>query len=120
MRTRSPALSDSMSASLSGGATSLMPSAPAEIIARSQCHFLVSVGMTLDGDRHRQRGDVTRVRQQVDAQGGGVTAVALRTDPEPVGLVEHLALDRVQRRIRIRAAQLAEERLLAEARGLLE
>src|SRR5262245_8124304 len=126
IRTRSPAFSDSASASLSGGVTSFVPSAPIVIIAdtpslaRSQHGLFVAMGVALDGDRHRQAGDVTRIREDVDAEGGGVAAVALRADPQPVGPVQDLALDRGHRRVGVRRAQLAEERLLAEPGGLLE
>src|SRR5229473_4268103 len=126
MRTRSPAFSDSTSASESGGVMSLVPSAPRVIIALtpsragSQRHLFVAVRVALDRDRHRQARDVARIGQDVDAEGGGVAAVALGPDPEPVGALEHLALHRGHHRIRIRRAQLPEERLLAEPRGLLE
>src|ERR1700740_1285888 len=69
MRTRSPALSDSASASESGGPTSLLPSAAAVIIALilprrgSQRHLFVAMRVALDGDRHRQARDVARVGQ---------------------------------------------------------
>src|SRR5229473_3156361 len=126
MRIRSPAFSDSTSASESGGVMSLVPSAPRVIIALtpsragSQRHLFVAVRVALDRDRHRQARDVARIGQDVDAEGGGVAAVALGPDPEPVGALEHLALHRGHHRIRIRRAQLPEERLLAEPRGLLE
>src|SRR5713226_4017264 len=150
MRTRSPALSDSTSASLSGGATSLIPSAATVIIAPhpsplprgergprtlapeggegrvrgwfspSQHGFFVAVGVALDGDGHRQARDVAGVREDVDAEGGGVAAVALRADTEPVGALEHFLLDGGYRRIGVGRAKFAEERLLAEPRGLLE
>src|SRR5580704_5028665 len=126
IRTRSPAFSNSTSASLSGGATSLIPSVPVVIIALapsragSQRHLFVAVRVALDRDRHRQARDVAGVREDVDAEGGGVAAVALGPDAEPVGALEHLPLHRGHRRIRIGRAQLAEERLLAQPRGLLE
>src|SRR5260370_4273198 len=126
MRTRSPALSDSTSASESGGVMSLVPSAPRVIIALtpsragSQRHLFVAVRVALDRDRHRQARDVARIGQDVDAEGGGVAAVALGPDPEPVGALEHLALHRGHRRVGVGRPQLAEQRLLAQARGLLE
>src|SRR5260370_2813926 len=126
MRTRSPALSDSTSASESGGVMSLVPSAPRVIIALTPSragprrHLFVAVRVALDRDRHRQARDVARISEDVDAEGGGVAAVALGPDAEPVGALEHLALHRGHRRVRIGRPQLAEERLLAEARGLLE
>src|SRR6185503_14337537 len=139
MRTRSPAFSDSTSASERGGVTSLTPSAPAMTITPaplsppgrapgsgaptspvSQRHFLVSMRVALDRHRHRQARDVARVGENVDAERGGIPAVTLGADAEPVGPLEHLPLHRGYRRIRIRRAQLAEERLLAEPRGLLE
>src|SRR5713226_6262438 len=126
MRTRSPAFSDSTSASESGGAMSLVPSAPRVIIALtpsragSQRHLFVAVRVALDRDRHRQARDVARIGQDVDAEGGGVAAVALGPDPEPVGALEYLALHRGHRRVRVGRPQLAEQRLLAQARRLLE
>src|SRR2546427_3600860 len=80
----------------------------------------MSVRVAFDGDRHRQRGDVAGVREDVDAEGRGVAAVALRPDAQPVGAREQLLLQRVQGRIRIRRAELAEERLLGQDRGLLD
>src|SRR5215468_6914097 len=102
MRTRSPADSDSTSASESGGTTSLVPSARTATVTPdlrqgrphmprpSQHDLLVPVGVALDGHRHRQARDVARVREDVDAERGGVAAVPLRADAEPVGAVEHV------------------------------
>src|SRR4029450_9290275 len=110
IRTRSPAFSDSASASLSGGVTSFVPSAPIVITAGtpsragSQDGLLGRMVVPLDGDRHRQAGDVTRIREDVDAEGGGVSAVALRADPEAVGSVQDLTLDRGHRRVGGRGA----------------
>src|SRR5713101_4743922 len=160
MRTRSPAFSASTSASLSGGVTSLIPSAATVIIAPhpsplprgereprtlapaggegrvrgrfspSQRNFLVTVRVALDRHGHRQARDVAGIRENVDAEGGGVAAVALGPDAEPVGAPLELGPDiatrgalarpsryRADPRIRIRRAQLPEERLLAEPRG---
>src|SRR6185503_5997912 len=126
IRTRSPAWSARTSSSLSGGVTSLIPSAPVAIIsptpsrAGSQRRLFVAMGVALDGDRHRQTRDVAGIREDVDAERGGVAAVALGADAEPVGPLEHLALHRGHRRVRVRRAQLAEERLLAQPGGLFE
>src|SRR5712691_8655834 len=87
---------------------------------RSKDGFFVAVGVALDGDGHRQARDVAGVREDVDAEGGGVAAVALGPDAEPVDALEDYLLDDGHHRIRVRRAQLAEERLLAEPRGLLE
>src|SRR6185369_988164 len=76
--------------------------------------------VAFDGDRDRQARDVAGVREDVDTERGGVTAVALGPDAEPVGALEDFLLDRRDRRVRIGRAQLAEERLLAEPRRLLE
>src|SRR4030095_14565650 len=78
IRKRYTALRVSASASLSGGVTSFVPSAPIVIIAgtssraRSQHSLFVSMGVTLDGDSHRQAGDGTRIRGDVDVARGGV------------------------------------------------
>src|SRR5512144_2949414 len=81
IRTRSPAMRLSASASDSGGTTSLIPSGPSVTVmplspprATSQRGLLVPVGVALDGDGHGQRGDVTRVGQHVDAERGRVAA----------------------------------------------
>src|SRR5712664_15860 len=68
----------------------------------SQCDFLVPMRVTLDGDRHGERGDVAGVREDVDAERGGVAAVALRPDAQAVGALEQLLLQRVQGRVRVR------------------
>src|SRR5437879_1160975 len=129
MRTRSPALSDATSASLSGGVTSLIPSAAALITRpppppvdpdRSQRHFLVAVGVTFDRDGDGEGGDVAGGGEDVDAERGRVAAVALRPDAEPVRALEDLSLDRPDRRIRVRGAELTEQRLLGQDRRLLE
>src|SRR3989454_1907693 len=86
----------------------------------SQGHFLVSMRVAFDGDGDGERGDVTGIGEDVDAERRGVAAVALRPDAQPVGAREQLLLQRVQGRIRIRRAELAEERLLGQDRGLLE
>src|SRR5215468_2226526 len=77
-------------------------------------------GVALDGNRHRQARDVARIREDVDAERGGVAAVALRADAEPVRALQDFLLEGGHRGVRMRRAQLAEQRLLAEARGLLE
>src|SRR5438552_921487 len=125
MRTRSPAASDSMSASLSGGETSLMPSAPSAITARAPCpcsqhDLLVPVRVAFDGHGHGEAGDVAGIAEDVDREGRRVAAVALGPDAEPVRAVEHLPLERVQCRVGIRAPQLAEQRALRQAGGHLE
>src|SRR2546422_386702 len=124
MRTRSPAFSDSTSASVSGVRTSLMSSAEPVVTAslparrlRSQRDLFVSVRVALDGDGDGERGDVAGVREEVDAERRGVAAVALRPDAQPVGAREQLLLQRVQGRIRVGRAELAEERLLGQDRG---
>src|SRR4029450_9073658 len=123
IRTRSPAFSDSASASLSGGVTSFVPSAPIVITAGtpsragSQHGLFVAMGVTLDGARHGQAGDVTRIREDVDAEGGGVAAVALRAAPEPVGSVHDLTLDRGHPRGGDRRATLAYSRSSAHTSG---
>src|SRR5262249_16933716 len=68
----------------------------------------------------RKRGDVTRVREDVDAECGRVAAVALRPDAEAVGADEQLLLERLERRVGIRGAELAEQCLLAEDGGFFE
>src|SRR5205823_6662557 len=127
MRTRSPALSDSTSASLSGGATSLIPSAAVVTLTASlpgargsQRDLLVPMRVTLDGDGDGQGGDVAGVREDVDAERRRVAAVALGADPQPVRSVEKLLFERVDDRIGVRRAELTEERLLRQERGLLE
>src|SRR5258707_11987849 len=95
MRTRSPALSDSTSASESGGVMSLVPSAPRVIIALtpsragSQRHLFVAVRVALDRDRHRQARDVAPIGQDVDAEGGGGAAGAPGPAPQPVCALQH-------------------------------
>ena len=56
------------------------------------------------------------VRQDVDAERGRVAAVPLRADPEAVGAIEQVLLERVELRVRVRRAELAEQRLLGEDR----
>src|SRR5207302_9776547 len=123
MRTRSPALSDATSASLSGGVTSLIPSAAALITRpppppvdpdRSQRHFLVAVGVTFGRDGDGEGGDVAGGGEDVDTERGRVAAVALRPDAEPVGAPEDLPPDRPDRRIRVRGAELPDQRLLGQ------
>src|SRR6185436_9352519 len=142
MRTRSPALSDSTSSSLSGGLTSVKPSDamvitvaaplaphyphPGPLPGRerergpSQRDFLVAMRVALDGDGHGQARDVARVAQHVHTEGRGIAAVSLRTDAEAVGVAEDFLLDRVQGRVGIGRAQLTEERLLGQDGRLLE
>src|SRR5262245_26759693 len=123
MLTRSPAVSASTSASLSGGATSLTPSARTVTLtgpSSLQQRFLVPVRVALDRDGDGQRGDVTGIGEDMDAERRGVAAVALGPDAEAVRAVQHVALERDERRIGVRAAQLAEQRLLGQDRGLLE
>src|SRR5213593_2400698 len=153
MRTRSPAFSNSTSASDSGVPTSWIPSAAVVTLTASlpcggargirfprrgaappfrtsplrwrrqrrrsngggdraalpssQRHFLVPVRVAFDGDGDGEGGDVTGIGEDVDAEGRGVAAVALRPDAQPVGAREQLLLQRVQGRIRIRRAELA-------------
>src|SRR5467141_883978 len=45
--------------------------------SHSQRDFLVAMGVTFDRHGHGQRGDVTRVGKDVDAERRGVAAVAL-------------------------------------------
>src|SRR5258705_5729552 len=119
IRTRSPALSDSTSASVSGVVMSLVPSG-AVVTIPSQHHLFVPMRVAFDGDGDGKRRDVTRVREDVDAERSRVAAVALGPDAEAVGLVEQLLLERVECGIGIRRAQLAEECLLAQDRGFFE
>src|SRR2546425_12442789 len=119
IRTRSPALSDSTSASVSGVVMSLVPSG-AVVTISSQRHLFVAVRVAFDGDGNGKRRDVTRIREDVDAERSRVAAVALGPDAEAVGLVEQLLLERVECGIGIRRAQLAEEWLLAQDRGFFE
>src|SRR6267143_6040279 len=121
MRTRSPAFSDSTSAPVSGVRTSLVPSEPVVTLTTfprrgarrppSQRHFLVAMRVTFDRHGDGERGDVAGVREDVDAERRGVVAVALRPDAQPVGAREQLLLQGVERHIRVRRAELAEERL---------
>src|SRR6185312_3974347 len=90
------------------------------LVAFSQRRLLVSVGVTLDRHRHGQRRDVTRERDDVDAEGCRVAAVALRAYSKSVRALEQLLLEAIEHRVGIRAAQLAEERLLGQDGGLLE
>src|SRR5688572_27008452 len=76
--------------------------------------------VALYGYREGQRRDVTRIREDVDAERGRVAAVALRADAETVRAVEELLFQRVDRGIGVGRADLAEQRLLREQRGLLE
>src|SRR2546429_896930 len=119
MRTRSPALSDSTSASVSGVVMSLVPSG-AVVTIPSQRHLFVAMRVAFDGDGDGKRRDVTRIREDVDAERSRVAAVALGPDAETVGLVEQLLLERVECGIGIRRAQLPEQGPLAEDRGLFE
>src|SRR2546425_11497377 len=54
----------------------------------SQGHFLVSMRVAFDGDGDGERGDVTGIGEDVDAERRGVAAVALRPDAPPVGARE--------------------------------
>src|SRR3989442_13984391 len=76
--------------------------------------------VAFDGDGDGKRRDVTRIREDVDAERSRVAAVALGPDAETVGLVEQLLLERVECGIGIRRAQLPEQGPLAEDRGLFE
>src|SRR5262245_38054017 len=117
MRTRSPAFSACTSASESGVWTSLMPSAPVLTLtalprggasppsappSQSQRHLFMSVRVAFDRHRDGQRGDVTRVREDVDPERRRVAAVALRPDAQAVGPGEQLLLQPIQRGVRIR------------------
>src|SRR2546427_9910878 len=93
MRTRSPALSDSTSASVSGVVMSLVPSG-AVVTISSQRHLFVAVRVAFDGDGNGKRRDVTRIREEVDAERSRVAAVALGPDAEAGGLFEQLPLRR--------------------------
>src|SRR3989442_6564939 len=73
-----------------------------------------------EGDGEGQRGGVARKREDGDPERGGAAAVPLRADAEAVGLLEQLLLERIERRIRVGRAELANEGLLAEDRRLLE
>src|SRR6267142_2328440 len=103
IRTRSPALSDSTSASVSGVVMSLVPSG-AVVTIPSQHQLFVPMRVAFDGDGDGKRRDVTRVREDVDAERSRVAAVALGPDAEAVGLVEQLLLERVECGIGIRRA----------------
>src|SRR5438128_2436645 len=85
-----------------------------------QRSLLVTMRVALDCHRHRQRRDVAGIREHVDAERGRVAAIALRADAEPIGAREQLLLERVERGIRVRGADLAEQRLLRQDRSLLE
>src|SRR5262244_250921 len=76
--------------------------------------------MAFDGDGDRERGDVTRIREDVNAERRRVATVALRPDAQAIGLVEQFLLEPVERGVRVRRAQFAEQRLLAEDSGLFE
>src|SRR2546425_5169892 len=86
----------------------------------SQRRLLVTMRVALDRHRHRQRRDVAGIREHVDAERRRVATIALRADAKPVGAREQLLLQRVQHGIRVRGADLAEQRLLRQERGLLE
>src|SRR5437899_12163927 len=77
------------------------PAKPALEAARSQRHFFMSVRMAFDRHGDGERRDVTRERENVDAEGRRVAAIALWPDTEAIGLVEQLLLERVERRIGI-------------------
>src|SRR5213078_3077648 len=108
--TRSPARSDSTSASLSGVLISLIPSGdvvtpmlpPAPPRGGSQRHLVVTVRVAFAGHGDGERGDGEEVRQLVDAERGRAPAVALGAAPEPIRAVQELHLKRIQGRIRIR------------------
>src|SRR5262245_12228634 len=134
MRTRSPAVRLSTSSSLSGAMTSLRPSGRMVTVTgalqrrvflarghphpgplpgrererwrRSQDRLLVPVGVAFDGHGDGKARNVAGVREDVDAESGRVAAVALGADPQAVGAVQHLALEGVQRRVRIWRAEL--------------
>src|SRR5262249_61450736 len=122
MRTRSPAFSACTSASESGVCTSLMPSAPVLTLmalrpsrtplSSSQRHLFMSMRVAFDGDGNGKRRDVTRVREDVNAERRRVASVALRPDAEAVGASEQLLLKPVQRGVRIRRAELAKQGFL--------
>src|SRR5438128_7605867 len=86
----------------------------------SQRYLVMAMRVTLDRHGHRERRDVARIRENVDRERGRVTAIPLRADPEPVRAVEQLLLQRVDGWIRIRRAELPEERFLRESRRLFE
>src|SRR5213593_5180598 len=71
-----------------------------------QRSLLVTMRVALDCHRHRQRRDVAGIREHVDAERGRVAAIALRADAEPIGAREQLLLERVERGIRVRGADL--------------
>src|SRR3989442_7308991 len=76
--------------------------------------------MPLNRDCDGQRRDVAGIREHVDAERRRVAAIALRADAKPVGAREQLLLQRVERGLRVGGADLAEQRLLRQERGLLE
>src|SRR5437867_143339 len=82
--------------------------------------LLVAVRMALNRDSDRQRRDVAGIREHVDPERRRVAAIALRADAKPVGAREQLLLQSVERGIGVRGADLAEQRLLRQERGLLE
>src|SRR5258705_5795956 len=90
------------------------------LVGMLQRRLLVTMRVALDGDGDGQRRDVAGIREHVDAEGRRVAAIALRADPEPVDAREQLLLQRVERGVRVGGADLAEQRLLRQDRGLLE
>src|SRR5438046_5273404 len=82
--------------------------------------LLVAMRMAFDRHRDGERRDVAGIRDDVDPERRRVAAVALRPDAEPVGAVEQLFLERIERRIWIRRADFTEQRLLRQERRLLE
>src|SRR5262245_7229516 len=85
-----------------------------------QRRLLVTVGVTFDRDRNWQRRDVAGIGEDVNPERRRVATIALRADAEPVGARQELLLERLERGIRVRGADLAEQRLLREDRSLLE
>src|SRR2546430_7461350 len=129
IRRRSPPLSDRPWGSLSGVPPSLIPSGAVVTLTapplcangpRSQRHVFVAMGVAFDGAGHGERRDVTGIGQEVDAERGRVAAVPLGADPEAIRAVEQLLLERIELRVGVRRAELAEQRFLREDSRLLE
>src|SRR5262245_38602774 len=77
-----------------------------------QRRLLVTMDVAFERHRPRQRRDVTRIREDVQTERRRVAAVTLRADTEAVGPVEQLSLQRVDRGVGVRRADLTEQRLL--------
>src|SRR5512139_3091120 len=81
---------------------------------------LVPLRVALHVDGHRHAGDVARHLLDEHVEGRGAPAEALRADAECVDPLEQLVLHRRDARVRVRAADVAQQRPLGEQGDLLD